>query len=292
MPAQSPTLARTLSLYGAAILAAAVLATAPPHLLAQTIPSPAVPNPLPSIKFDIVTFKPCQPGMLGPKQAVIPLTGDFISFTCQTLHHFLEFAYDGGAPYLIKGEPQWVDDDPYDFQAKVAPEDIPVWQKLDSPARRLMVNAALIENLNIKLRRETQTRPVYDLVLAKDGPKFPEHKSNPDDPPDDQKITIGFSNWIDSDTATYSNYSMDKLAASIAARMDRNVVNKTGLPGHYDFTLHPIPLAHYDPKSTDVENADFSAIIAGVKNLGLRLEPSKSDTLVLNIDHIDRPPTD
>ena len=54
----------------------------------------------------------------------------------------------------------------------------------------------------------------------------------------------------------------------------------------------PSPLPHYDPKTSSVETTDFAAIIAGVKDLGLRLEPSKADTLVLNLDHIDRPPTD
>ena len=56
-----------------------------------------------------------------------------------------------------------------------------------------MLSAALTDTLNIKFRREVQPRPVYDLVLAKDGPKFPEHKAGPDDPPDDQKIVMGDS---------------------------------------------------------------------------------------------------
>jgi uncharacterized protein (TIGR03435 family) len=275
----------------ATLLALSLPAISTPRLLAQTTATTAAPTP-PPIKFDIVTFKPCQPGALGPKQAQIPLTGDFISMVCQTVHHFLEFAFDGGAPYLLKGEPEWLATDTYTMQAKVAPEDIPAWQKLDSLGRRLMVLAALTEHLNLKIRREVQPRPVYDLVLAKDGPKFSEHKADPDAPPDDQNITVGDSQWTDHDTAIYTNYSMDKLAASIAARMDRNVVNKTGLTGRYDFTLHPIPSTHYDPKSTDVENADFATSIAGVKTLGLRLEPAKADTLVLNIDHIDHPPTD
>jgi uncharacterized protein (TIGR03435 family) len=269
-------------------------------LLAATLLSPAVaqttatldaPAP-PPIKFDIITFKPCKPGEEGPRGSIVPATGDFISFKCRSVHYFLEFAYDGGAPYLIKGEPQWVDNDTYDFQAKVAPEDVAAWQKLDSPARRLMVNAALVDILNIKLHREVQPRPVYDLVLAKDGPKFTEHKSNPNELPDDQTIVKGSMHWTGMDTVVYTNISMDLLAAGIAARLDRDVVDKTGLTGRYDVTVHPLPYSHYDPKTSSVETTDFAAIIAGVKDLGLRLDPSKADTLVLNIDHVDRPPTD
>jgi uncharacterized protein (TIGR03435 family) len=211
---------------------------------------------------------------------------------CQPIYHLIEFAYDGGAPYLVKGEPDWIHSETYAFQAKVAPEDIPVWQKLDSPARRRMVLALLQDTLNLKMRPEVQARPVYNMVLAKDGPKFPEHKSNPDDPPDDLKIVKGSVHWTDVDTAVYTNISLDLLANGIAARLDRSVVDKTGLTGRYDVTVHPLPSPHYDPKTSSVETTDFAAIIAGVKNLGLRLEPSKADTLVLNLDRIDRPPTD
>jgi uncharacterized protein (TIGR03435 family) len=85
---------------------------------------------------------------------------------------------------------------------------------------------------------------------------------------------------------------MTQVAQGIAARLDRDVVDKTGLTGRYDLTVHPLPYPHYDPKSSSVEDTDFSAIIDGVKTLGLRLEPAKADTLVLFVDHIDRPPTD
>jgi uncharacterized protein (TIGR03435 family) len=271
-----------------------------PLLVAATLLSPAIAQTTatvaaaapPPIKFDVVSFKRCEQDRLGPKNPVIPAAGDSISMACQPVYHLIEFAYDGGAPYLVKGEPDWIHSETYAFQAKVAPEDIAVWQKLDSPARRLMVLELLKDTLNLKIRREVKARPVYDMVLAKDGPKFSEHKSNPDDPPDDQRIVKGDVRWIAIDTAVYTNISMDLLANGIAARLDRNVIDKTGLTGRYDVTVHPLPGAHYDPKSTDAENGDLSAIIAGVKDLGLRLEPGRADTLVLNIDHIDRPPTD
>jgi uncharacterized protein (TIGR03435 family) len=271
---------------------------APPAVAPPAAAPPAAAPPTtqtatpPTIKFDIVTFKPCEPGTFGPVQALIPASGDFISMRCQTVHHMLEFAYDGSVPYMVKGEPGWLATDRYTMQAKVAPEDVPVWQKLDSPGRRLMVLAALTEALNMKMRLVVEARPVYALVLAKDGPKFSEHKSNPDAKPDDQKITIGDVAWIAPDTAQYTNVTMGQLAAGIAARMDRDVVDRTGLTGRYDVTVHPLPSPHYDPKSLDAASTDFSAIIAGVKDLGLRLEPSKADTFIFNVDHIDRPPSD
>jgi uncharacterized protein (TIGR03435 family) len=82
---------------------------------------------------------------------------------------------------------------------------------------------------------------------------------------------------------------MADLADGLAARLDRDVINKTGLTGRYDFHVKPLPSAHYDPKTTDVDSTDFAGIIEGVKNLGLRLEPAKADTTVIVIDHIERP---
>jgi uncharacterized protein (TIGR03435 family) len=275
------------------LLAAAALSTCvcfsqgpPPGSTAQ---QSAAPLP---IKFDIVSFKLCEKGVLGTKDPIIPAAGDSILMHCQPVHHLIEFAYDGGAPYLVKGEPDWVNAETYAFQAKVAPEDVATWQKMDSPTRRRMVGAMLADTLNMKVRSETVSRPVYDLVLAKGGPKFSEHKTNPDDPPDDQKIVKGNVRWTGPETAVYTNISIDLLANGLAARLDRNVIDKTGLTGRYDVTVNPLPAAHFNPKTSSVENTDFSAIINGVKSLGLRLEPGKADTLVLNVEHIDRPPAD
>jgi uncharacterized protein (TIGR03435 family) len=163
---------------------------------------------------------------------------------------------------------------------------------MDAATKRTMVGVALAETFNLKSHFEIQPRPVYNLVVAKDGPKFPEHKHGPDDPPDVGKLTLGAVHWTEYDVANYINVTMGFVAAGLAARLDRPVVDKTGLTGQYDLTIKPLPITHYDPKSSTVENTDFAGIIDGVKNLGLRLEPVKADTSVLIIDRIDRPAGD
>jgi uncharacterized protein (TIGR03435 family) len=160
---------------------------------------------------------------------------------------------------------------------------------MDAATKRTMIGVALAESFNLKSHTEVQPRPVYNLVVAKDGPKFSEHKVRPEDAPDVGKLTKGEVHWTEYDTANYFNVTMGFIAAGLAARLDRPVVDQTGLTGQYDLTVHPLPITHYDPKATNVENTDFSGIIDGVKNLGLRLEPAKVPTNVLIIDHIDRP---
>jgi uncharacterized protein (TIGR03435 family) len=277
-------------LAAATLLLTAVLCA--PGLLAQAPnPSPTPPAPgSPTIKFDVVVFKRCEEIDRPHPDVIAPSTGDSISNHCQTVTHFLELAFGStGAPYLLKGEPSWVDTEAYDFQAKVAPEDLDTWHNMDAATKRTMIGVALAESFNLKSHIEVQPRPVYNLVVAKDGPKFAAHKAGPDDPPDTGKLTQGAVHWTDYDTANYINVTMGFVAAGLAARLDRPVVDQTGLTGQYDLTVHPLPITHYDPKATTVENTDFSGIIDGVKNLGLRLEPAKVPTNVLIIDHIDRP---
>jgi uncharacterized protein (TIGR03435 family) len=84
---------------------------------------------------------------------------------------------------------------------------------------------------------------------------------------------------------------MKDLAVGLAARLDRNVVDQTGLPGRYDFTEEHLPYPMYDPKSPDLDGSEIPAILEGVKSLGLRLQPAKADTSVIVIDNIDRPHT-
>ena len=101
------------------LLAAALLAIAAPAAYAQT-PAPAAPTP--PIKFDVVTFKLCEEIDRYHPDVIAPPGGDSIANHCQTVTHFLELAFGStGAPYLLKGEPSWVDTEAYDFQAKVAP---------------------------------------------------------------------------------------------------------------------------------------------------------------------------
>lgn len=245
---------------------------------------------VPSIKFDVVSFRHCERLDLNRKGTI--LGGDSIGRHCQSMLALFDYAYGFAGPYQVKGEPQWVDTEPWDFQAKIAPGDVPAWLRTDRVAKALMVRAMLATILNLKVHIETQPIPVYNLVVAKSGLKLTESKPDPNAPVGAANPIAGDSNWISPDEAIYRGATMQFLANGLAARLDRNVVDKTGLTGIYDFHVKPLPFRHYDPKSSDVETTDFAGIIDGVKSLGLRLEPGKAETSVIVVDHIDRPPPD
>jgi uncharacterized protein (TIGR03435 family) len=265
---------------------------APSRTTAQAASAPSATTPEltpPTIKFDVVDFKRCQAIDIPNKNTI--MTGDSIGKRCQTVKTLLDVAYGGGSTYLLKGEPAWVDTDAYNFLAKVAPEDVAAWQKMDVPAKRLIVRAMLADILNLKVHTDIQSRPIYNLVVAKGGPTLSPSKPDPNAPTGIDSIATGSVYWATYDEAVYTSTPMSGLASALAARLDRDVIDKTGLSGIYDFHVKPLPLAHYDPRTSDVESTDFAGIINGVESLGLKLEPGRADTTVIVIDHIERPST-
>jgi uncharacterized protein (TIGR03435 family) len=279
------------------LLTTALLLTAilfAPRLIAQATNTPSAAAPAvtapeptpPPIKFDVVLLKRCEAIDMVNKKTVTG--GDSIGRHCQSMLALFDYVY-GDSPHQVKGEPEWVDTDGYDFQAKVAPDDVPAWQKMDLSTRRLMVRAALADALNLKVHIETQSRPIYNLVVAKGGPNLTPSKPDPNIPTGTQTVAREQLSWVGPDEAAYQGATMAILVSALAARLDRNVVDKTGLTGTYDFHVKPLPPAHYDPRTSNVETTDFAAIIDGVRSLGLKLEPAKSEISVIVIDHIERP---
>jgi uncharacterized protein (TIGR03435 family) len=70
---------------------------------------------------------------------------------------------------------------------------------------------------------------------------------------------------------------------------DRQVIDNTGIEGHYDFTLTfastPVP-----PAGTDAPLRLGPGIFSAVREqLGLTLEPARALVQFLAIDHVERP---
>jgi uncharacterized protein (TIGR03435 family) len=241
------------------------------------------------IKFDIVSFKACKEGV-GSGTVVLPLDGDFIEYKCQPIGRILYFAFSGPHPFMMKGEPGWVDNDRYDFQAKVAPADIATWQELDLSAKRLMVQALLEDLLKVKVRPDLTPHPVYDLVVAKGGPKFKPFQEGESNTLPNGKVLVGRTSYWDPDgTNTIQGITIGALAETISTRVGRQVIDKTGLTGLYDVSLY-IPNEHYNTSQADAGDSPIPHIFDGVKALGLELQPSKGPTYGLVMDHIERPP--
>ncbi len=116
-----------------------------------------VVGPPPRIHFDVVSFKRCAGG--DSSEVDLPADGDYVAYHCQPVFRIINFAYTGAAAFILSGYPSWVETDLYDFEAKVAEEDIATWQKMGTNARRAAVRGMLAEELKLKTHVDTTPKP-------------------------------------------------------------------------------------------------------------------------------------
>jgi uncharacterized protein (TIGR03435 family) len=207
----------------------------------------------------------------------------------------------------IEGDPRWLGDELYDVVAKVHQADLADWQKpaMRQTMLREMLQAMLAERCKVVVHYGSKESPVYNLVIAKGGPRFKQaetvdmaelRRKHPDG-----RVMMGSGTMAvpgPNGTQFYA-IPMAILANTILPSVaDRPVVDKTGLTGYYDLALPssalrrpappPLPGAA-QPLDAPSPPLEDESIFAALETLGLRLEPAKGlvDTLV--IDHVERP---
>jgi len=190
-----------------------------------------------------------------------------------TLSKILQVAYRLGA-LQITG-PGWIDSDRFDLEGK-SPEGGP-----DSDVMP-MLQSLLKERFNLSAHLEKKEVPVYDLVVAKDGPKFkrldPSHIP-PALPPN------GAASMI------MGPMTMIQLAGSLTSATGRPVMNKTGLDGTYFCAVAFSPLTtESNGKTSDSDPLDIFQAVQ--RQLGLKLEPAKAPLDILVVDRAERVPTE
>lgn len=229
-----------------ALVCAAALWGAGAHPLARAqSPAPlvvVVPAPMdavpPKINFDIISFKRCPPDKYGTTKVDMPMTADYLAYHCESLSRIIYFAYNGSVKVysLDAGYPKWVDDDRYEFIVKVAPEDFAAWQKLDLPARRLVIRKVLADTVKLKIRVDSSPKAIYALT-AKKKLNLTTYKEG-----DQTKLPNGIVqtgrtyNWIGM-TIHLQAFTMAELAEVLTVQMDRVVADHTNLTGRYTFAL-------------------------------------------------------
>jgi uncharacterized protein (TIGR03435 family) len=244
----------------------------------------------PDIHFDVVSFKRCPPDKEGNGKVDQPSDGDYIAYHCELVSRLVYFAYSG----LVKIDdfngdyPAWVDTDHYEFIAKVAPEDIPAWKKLDLTGRRLVMRSMLSATLKLEMSIVSEKEPVYLLTVAKSGAKLKPYKDGDQTKiPDGRTQTGRVVNWVGV-VAYFQDTTMSQLAQLLGAHLDKHVVDRTGLTAAYTLSIPVIQGGGYDPYVHRPTEEDPSTA-EGLADLGLHLETAKEPVEKLSIDHIERP---
>ncbi|HVW11775.1 MAG TPA: TIGR03435 family protein [Bryobacteraceae bacterium] len=196
---------------------------------------------------------------------------------------------------LIIGAPRWLFDETWDVVAKVGEGDLADWRKpeMQQTMLRAMLRAMLADRCKVVVHYESREAPVFDLVVAKNGPKFKRAETVDPDKlaqkfgPGGGMLGTGVRAVPSPDGIRYYGISMAILTQTILPNMaGRPVVDRTGLTGYYDLTLPDMKRASISPQSPGDDESVFTVL---PEALGLRLEPAKGEVDYLVIDRVDRP---
>ena len=243
-----------------------------------------------NIHFDVVSFKPCPPGKEGTNKVDQPLDGDYLAYHCETVYRLIYFAYNGVVKdnNFVGNDAPWIYTDHYEFIAKVAPEDIPAWQKLDLTGRRILIRSVLATTLKLKVSLYNMTQPVYLLTVAKGGAKLKPYKDGDQTKMPDGRTLMGREvGWVGL-VAYFQDFTMSQLAQLLGTHLDRNVVDRSGLTAPYTFSI-PLAFGGDNDPTAHIPTQDDLSTAEGLAALGLRLETGKLPMDKLSIDHIERP---
>lgn len=221
--------------------------------------------------WEVVTVKPGDPYA---KSDHIDTSGRHVRLENETV----EILLLGGHTMQknqFDGLPKWAKTDRWTIDGLANVEGEPNLAQLQSLVRKV-----LVERFGLKMHQEQRRMPVYALTVAKGGPKLTANTSDPNGQSDERgRHGLGWQMY------SYTNTSMPEFVLEILSRVDRPLVDQTGLKGRYDFQLKWLTDdAHaMDP---DAPPGLFTAI---QEQLGLKLELVKAKADVLVIDQLEPP---
>ena len=145
-----------------------------------------------------------------------------------------------------------------------------------------MLQSILIERFKMVTHRETKDAVQgYALTVAKDGPKMEpvkEEKASDDPGMSDGWVSAhGPSQGVIAIEGHYA--TMLQLSENLQRLLSTSVLEKTGLTSKYNFKVE---------FQKDDDRADYTAVVAAIKQLGLKLEKYKGPVEFLVIDHLDK----
>lgn len=260
--------------------------------------------------FDVVSIRPGngQPttlpngmrvlgAMQGGPESPDPerLTGNSVSLKSLMLRAYAVKSYQ------ISG-PSWIDTTRYDIAAKIPPG-------ATKNDLNLMLQQMLEERFSLKLHHESKAFSAYNLVVAKNGLKLRDSVSTNACAAGARPAGGTCAERVSYQSGIMSSTSKDpgrlmtvpqgsgRIAtglampiSALASMLEQQlagpvVIDKTGLTGVYDFRLE-----FASPTITSQDDTPLPSLFTALeKDLGLKLESTKTPIDVLVIDHIERP---
>jgi uncharacterized protein (TIGR03435 family) len=205
------------------------------------------------------------------------------------------------------GGPDWIGSERYDVTAK-ALDGTPVTRD----AINLLVQRLLYDRFNLQVHQETREFPAYNLTLARtDGRLGPRIKPStvqcaaapaagnaaPPPPPLVGEVPCGTN--VGFGRITAGRRTLAQLARTLADRLGRIVIDKTGVAEEYDFVIEFTPdnapniPPDAQPAGVTLPAKDGPSLMTALEEqLGLKLESARQQIEVVVIDSVERPTPD
>lgn len=243
------------------------------HLPGQTPAFVPSGTPAASLRFQVATIKPSLP----EETRTMQIQGNRFATTDTSLVDLLKYAY-GLQEQEIVGGPKWLKTQKFDLVGDPETQARP-----SSDEFKKMVQNLLADRFHLTAHRETRDLSIFEIVVAKSGPKLTRSTRPPDGPP-----TVGYSPG----ELAVGNATIADLATFLQRFVtDRPVFDGTGITGKYDLSLRWTPDdAQTEPGHEAADNNTFPGFFTAIQEqLGLKLQEEKRPAQVFVIDHLDMP---
>jgi len=169
--------------------------------------------------------------------------------------------------------------------------------RLRQPEIRNQLQTLLADRFKLVLHHESKELPSYVLVVGENGSKLQPTKfaDYPDTAagPDGKGIHRMMMQLLDGQVRGIGaqKSSMADFAKQLSMQLGKNVVDKTGMTGQYDFNLQWSEAAtNRDGASNDAVPAAGPSLFDAIQEqLGLKLVPQQGPVDVVVIDHVEWP---
>lgn len=253
--------------------------------------------------FEVATIKPSDSGQRG--QSIINQPGGRLVIRGMPVLGMVTFAYNVSSFQVTDG-PGWMSNDRWDIEARAEEGSVPPPVFPPDPTKpnpmALRLQSLLEDRFQLKLHRDAKELPIYELTIAKGGPKIklnsdqtpfqvPERGAQP--PPVQSGTMPRFSMRVGRGSMEAVGLEIRDVAQMFSNLLGRTVVDKTGLKGLYDvkMTWAPDPALQGPPgaDAPPVDPSGPSIFTAVQEQLGLKLDSAKGPVEVIVIDSVERP---
>jgi bla regulator protein BlaR1 len=189
----------------------------------------------------------------------------------------------------ILGGPDWLKSEKYDLDAKIGGTVVEELSKLgpnqSALERGKMLQTLLADRFKLALHFDTRELRAYTLTVSDNGPKLQTAKPGdtyPNGPKRVGGLSAGPGLWeSEHGRIVFQGRPISSLVQFLSDRLNRIVLDKTGLTDNYDFALQWTPIPP--------ESSSPSILGAVHDQLGLKLQLQTSPVGVLVIDHAEQP---